>query len=131
RGNVKPSAANGIARRTQSFAAVIEPTVRIKRIVTEQFVHATVKAVGARLGDKVFDCAGRPAVFSGEGSRLDLEFLQGLNRRRLFVKGRSILTASLARAVDHDLVTEILPTANFGDKDSVRATGGARSRATP
>ena len=78
--------------RARDTISVVEEVIGVQHLVAYEFVERTMDLVGSRLGRKVDDSAGKPAVLWPQVVGLHLEFLDGVLGRNNgnYIQVRSI-----------------------------------------
>src|SRR5262249_39909357 len=83
---------------TRDAGSIRKEIVRVQLVVAEVLIQATMEGVGAGLGDEVDNRATGAADFGRIVIGVDLDFLNGIDRRP--EKNRELLTFVVVHAVD-------------------------------
>ena len=97
--------------RARDTISVVEEVIGVQHLVAYEFVDRTMDLVRSRLGRKVDDSAGKPAVLRPQVVGLHLEFLDGVLGRN---NGNYIQVRSIRRyTINQNLALTGLASANL------------------
>src|SRR5712675_1107441 len=121
-----PRTRKGASKRIRS--GLSEVIIRVQRAVPDEFVHISVKLVGARFADCVDDSARSPSVLGRKAARQDGKFLNRVNAKNDAddISGSRHRIVDDADAVDSVIVEGRSLTGNseFCSEAAVAARGG-------